>query len=285
MSTWYSLLQETAAALQKNGIENWQFEAEILLAEIGSLSRSELYFRRDTPVDAAVTEAVRQAAKRRAAHEPLQYITGTAPFRDLDLAVTPSVLIPRPETELLVDEIFKHLPQKGNFADIGTGSGAIALAVASERPDAAVTAVDASPEALEIARRNCGQLALTKPVEFLCGDLTAPLAGRFFDVIAANLPYVSEDEYALCAPEVREHEPVMALVAADDGLALILRLIKEAKDVLVPSGWLLLEMGCTQGKKIAEAMRKNGYCEVAVLQDLTGRDRFTVGRTPGSGRG
>lgn len=285
MSTWSELLQEAACSLQKCGVENYRTEAEILLSELGGFRRSELFFRRDVHVAAPLAEEIRRAVERRAKHEPLQYITGSASFRDIDLQVSSAVLIPRPETELLVDTVLKYLPLKGRFADIGTGSGAIALSVAYERADVTVVAVDASREALDIAVKNRERLGLWGRVEFRHGDLIQPLKakGEYYHVIAANLPYVSEAEYALCAPEVREHEPVMALVAADNGLELILRLVHNAGSVLVPDGWLMLEIGSTQGAEVAAAMNNAGFKDVSVRQDLTNRTRFVIGRYPGGG--
>lgn len=282
MSTWREFLQEAQARMASCGIESPQIESEILASEIGKVRRSELFFLYNEEITAATEKNMREALERRLKREPLQYITGTAPFRNVELSVNPAVLIPRPETELLVSEALKYLPRNGRLADIGTGSGAIALSIAYERRDVQVVAVDVSSMALETAKRNQERLSLWGRVEFRLGDLTVPLqkGGEKYDVITANLPYVSEQEYACCQPEVKDFEPKLALVAENNGLALILRLIHEATDVLRSGGALLLETGAEQTPAVAGAMNDAGYKNIAVKKDLTGRSRFVIGQKP-----
>ncbi len=215
---------------------------------------------------------------RRLAGEPLAYIFQHAYFMNLTLEVSPATLIPRPETELLAEWCIEHLPRGGAILDLGTGSGAIALSVAHARPDAVVSAVDLSMKALEIARRNAECHNLGNNVEFFHGDLFAPLAGRQFDLVAANLPYVSFAEYAVLPRSVREFEPESALTADDDGLALIFRAASSAPDFLRPGGWTIWEMGETQGERLKAHLLENGWNEVEIRRDLCGRDRFVIAR-------
>ena len=284
MSTWGEIYREAAAALREAGIENPDMESEILLSELGKFRRSELFFRKNVEVSPETLAVIRDGIARRVRREPLQYVTGTAPFREVELQVSPGVLIPRPETELLVGEVLKKLPRGGALADIGTGSGAIALSAAYERKDITVTAVDASAAALEIAAANRRRLGLWGRVELQQGDLTAPLRGRgeFYDVAAANLPYISEGDFAACPAEVRDYEPKEALVAPENGLALIFRLIHEAVTILKPSGWLILEIGCDQGGAVTRALGDADYRNIAVKRDLTGRIRFAMGQKAAS---
>ena len=227
---------------------------------------------------AAATRAIR-LAERRAGGEPLQYVTGTTGWRRLVLAVGPGVFIPRPETELVAERAMSRLPEGGTIVDVGTGSGAIALSVADERPDATVLATDVSPEALRWARRNASALRLE--VTLLGGDLfeglPQPLRGRV-DVIVSNPPYVAEEEREGLAPEVVGHEPHEALFAPGGGLGVLERLALEARAWLRRGGWIVLETGEGQGRRVSWLLRRAGYSEVSVLRDLTGRDRIVEGR-------
>lgn len=284
LSTWQELYCEAAAALREAGVENPGMESEILISELGKFRRSELFFRKNAEVAPETAALIREGIARRSGHEPLQYVTGTAPFREVELQVSPGVLIPRPETELLVGEVLRKLPRGGSLADIGTGSGAIALSAAYEREDITVVAVDSSAAALEIAAANRRRLNLWGRVELRQGDLTAPLQsrGEYYDVAAANLPYISESDFASCPAEVRDHEPREALVAPENGLALIFRLIHEAMTILKPSGWLILEIGCTQGGAVTRALGDAAYRNIEVKRDLTGRVRFAMGQKAAS---
>jgi release factor glutamine methyltransferase len=221
-----------------------------------------------------------QLAQRRAAGEPLQYLTGVAGFRSLELAVGPGVLIPRPETEIVAGRAFALLPDGGTIVDIGTGSGAIALSAASERPDARVIATELSEEALAWAKKNKASLGLD--VELLHGDLFDPLPealGGKVDVVVSNPPYVAERERGRLPRDVGEHEPQLALFARD-GLEVIRRLIIEAPSWLCPDGWLVLEIGETQAADVAALLRKSRYRDAFIEQDLTGRERIAAARRP-----
>ncbi|MCI5779520.1 MAG: peptide chain release factor N(5)-glutamine methyltransferase [Lentisphaeria bacterium] len=252
------LVDEITAMLRAGKIANCRREAGWIVAECP---------------DAA---SALDAARRRAAGEPLQYVLGTAPFRDLMLDVDSRVLIPRPETEGMVDWILPRVPSGGTVLDLGTGSGAIALAVAQERPDVRVTAVDRSREALDAARHNAAKCGLADRVEFLRSDLFSSLTNRRFDLIAANLPYVTEAEYLQLAPEVRDYEPRSALVAPDCGLALILRAVEGLSAHLGDSGAAIFELSPPQAPRAAAALTAAGF-RAGIVRDLCGRDRFATG--------
>jgi len=255
-------------------------EAELLLAHALGQPRSWLYAHGTDPVDAVVAAAYEDLVVRRLAGEPIAYLTGRRGFWRLDLAVTPDTLIPRPETELLVELALALLPPDRplRIADLGTGSGAIALALALERPQAVVIATDASDAALVVARANAAELGLGN-VEFRHGDWLAPLTGERFDLIASNPPYIAEDDPHLQAGDLR-HEPVAALASGPDGFDAIRTIVRDAPAHLVPGGWLLLEHGWEQGADVSTLLRDVGFVEVATKRDLEARERATLGRTP-----
>jgi release factor glutamine methyltransferase len=217
---------------------------------------------------------------RRQAGEPLQYITGEAEFFGLPFSVAPGVLIPRPETEHLIEEVIRLAGTftEPSIADIGTGSGAIAVALAHSLSNARITAVDFSALALAIARQNAVLNHVENRIEFVEGDLLAPLAGKSFHVIASNPPYVPLTDRDSLSVEVREHEPHAALFAGDDGLAIYRRLIPEARASLVPGGWLVMEIGYGQQPAIEQLMLANKYNEVHFVADYQGIPRVAVGK-------
>lgn len=218
-------------------------------------------------------------AARRVAGEPLQYIIGTAPFRSLEVRVGPGVLIPRPETELVAERAMELLPRDGVVVDIGTGSGAIALAVALERPDARVFGTDISSTALDWARLNAAELGAD--VELFEGDLFEPLPailrGRV-DVAVSNPPYVSVDDAKALPTDVVEHEPAAALFAGSGGMDVIDALVRDANAWLRRGGHVVLEIGETQGADVRALLAARGYADVDVAPDLTGRDRIASAR-------
>jgi len=262
-------LAETLLSCGWEENEAWS-EAEIIAAELCGLAGSRL------PAAILSEEQRRRASailERRKKHEPLQYILGHAPFMDLDLEVTPAVLIPRCETEILCEKLISALPRGGTLLDVGTGSGAIALSVAFARPDVQVLAVDISEAALEVAERNAKKYALAN-VMFRLSDLGGALKEEeLFDRIAANLPYVSGAEYAWCAPEITQFEPKLALVAEENGLALEKRAARELKAHLKPGGELIFEFSPEQREEFTADLQTL-YSTVRVEQDYCGRDRF-----------
>jgi release factor glutamine methyltransferase len=262
---------EPAAATERlaaAGAESPRLDAELLLAEALGVTRTSLYLTPPPPLDAGARERFEALVARRIAREPVAYILGRKPFRRISLAVDPRVLIPRPETELLV-EVGLELPPGARVADVGTGSGAIALALADERPDLSITGIDASADALVLARDNARRLGLE--VEFVEGDL---LVGGPYDAVVGNLPYVRDGEEL--APEIARYEPAEALYGGADGLDVIRRLVGMASPGVVPL--LALEVGEGQAEAVASMLRDAGFGEVERRRDLAGIERVVVGR-------
>lgn len=213
--------------------------------------------------------------ERRLVGEPIQYITGEAEFYGLPFHVSRDVLIPRPETELLVEKALSLAPlfRTPRILDVGTGSGAIAIALAHEWPDATVTAIDLSASALEVARRNAEHIGFADRIRFLQGDLLAPVAGEQFDLIVSNPPYVSERDCATLDVEVRNYEPAQALFAGEDGLAIYRHLIPEAFKALTTGGVLLLEIGYGQQEAIQVLLETESFARIQFFSDLQGIPR------------
>jgi release factor glutamine methyltransferase len=226
--------------------------------------------------DEAAPESARDGLARLAAGEPLAHLTGWQPFHGLLLQVTPDTLIPRPDTETLVDWGLERLADGQRAADLGTGSGAIALSLKAGHPGAHVIATDRSAAALAVARRNGERLGLE--VAWRQGDWFQPLAGERFELILSNPPYIRGDDPHLGA---LQHEPLGALTPGGDGLADLQHLVSMAPNHLVPGGWLLLEHGWDQAEAVAAALRQRGFSEVGTRRDLGGRPRTTGGRWPG----
>jgi release factor glutamine methyltransferase len=220
--------------------------------------------------------------RRRLAGEPLQYVLGTAAFRRLELKVGPGVFIPRPETEVVAERAMARLPTGGTLVDLCTGSGAIALSVADERPDALVVATELSTAAAQWATANRDSSGL--PVEVRPGDLfaalPADLAGRV-DVVVSNPPYVDPSERSVLPRDVVDHEPEEALFAPGAGTSVIERIVRDAPAWLRAGGWLVLEIGETQGDAVRAALSSRGFDDASIAPDLTGRDRIAEGRWPG----
>lgn len=255
-------------------------DAELLLAHVLAKPRGWLFAHADDALPVEVAERYEALVDRRAAGEPVAYLTGRRGFWTFDLAVTPDTLIPRPETETLVEAALARLPhgRPPHVADLGTGSGAIALAIAGERPDARVVATDRSEAALAVARGNAAALELDD-VEFRAGDWFAAVAGRRFDLVAANPPYIAADDAHLQRGDLR-FEPVDALTPGDDGLDAIRAIVAGAPCHLHAGGWLLLEHGHDQGAAVRALLEAAGFVDVETLTDLEGRDRVGMGRRP-----
>ena len=267
------------AAAQLGGAEA-RHEAELLLLHVLQRPRSWLFAHATDPIDLADSDSLRALLARRVAGEPLAYITGQWGFWTLQLEVSPATLIPRPETELLVEQALARLPadRESKVADLGTGSGAIALALASERPLAQVLATDFSAEALAVATRNAARNTVAN-VAFAQGSWYAPLQGRRFDLIASNPPYIASDDPHLARGDLR-FEPATALASGQDGLDDIRLIADGAITHLLPAGWLLLEHGWDQGAAIRALLQQAGLNEVETVKDLEQRDRVTLGRRP-----
>jgi release factor glutamine methyltransferase len=256
----------------------------VLLRHALGLDRTQLYQRLRDELPPQADSAYSALLERRLRREPTAYITGRKEFYGLEFDVTPVAAVPRPETELLVEETLSIAHRRGHDApltlvDVGTGCGAIALALAAALPHAQVIATDSSIETLDLARRNAQRLGLTSRVRFLSGDLLSPLEERV-DLIVANLPYCRTDDWDSLAPEVRCHEPRQALDGGPDGLRLIERLVRQAPAYRQPEGAVLLEIGYDQGETV-RLLAQEAFPQAAleVKQDLAGLDRVVIIQT------
>lgn len=265
-----------AAALRLGGDEA-RLEAEVLLLHVLGKPRAWLYAHADDELAPAPREAFDALVARRAAGEPVAYLTGSREFWSLDLRVTPATLIPRADTERLVELALGRLPRDRvvDVADLGTGSGAIALAIAKERPQARVVATDASAAALAVAAANAARNTISN-VEFAGGSWLAAVPGRQFDLIASNPPYIADDDAHLGRGDLR-FEPRSALAAGVDGLDDIRCIVQTAPARLHTHGWLLLEHGHEQGAAVRALLLEAGFSDVATWQDLAGLDRVSGG--------
>jgi release factor glutamine methyltransferase len=275
-------LDGAAQQLAAHGIANGRGEAELLLGRLLDAPRAELYLRGAEPFDTGSARTLGLWLLRRQGGEPIQYITGEAAYRDLVLAVGPGCFIPRPETELLVDEALEFLREvaRPRVLEVCTGSGAIGLALAQERPDATLVLTELSPRALAYAAQNRARLgtALAARVRLVRADLADPIRGPF-DALLANPPYVAERERELLPRDVLDHEPGLALFAAEDGLAAIRRLVDDAPRLVRPGGLVALELGEGQGDTVRERFRAHGaYDDVRIRLDLAGRARMALAR-------
>ena len=254
-------------------------EAALLLRHVLGVSDGWLVAHSDDAVEAAHVAAFHDLIERRVRGEPIAYLSGARGFHAIELRVTPGVLIPRAETEVLVDLALQCIPVDAdcNVADLGTGSGAVALAIAKARPRARVFATDISEMALEVARGNATRLRIGN-VEFRQGDWCASLADEQFDVIVSNPPYIAEGDPHLHEGDLR-FEPAAALASGADGLDAIRVIVRDAREHLRNGGWLLLEHGFEQGGDVRDLLLDHGYAEVFTRHDLEGRERVSGGRT------
>ena len=269
----------TVADLRKQGRSVLaDVDADALLLHVLGKPHSWLFAHADDPVDAEAATRYAALLQRRREGEPVAYLTGSRGFWTLELAVTSATLIPRSETELLVEHALARIPEDAavRVADLGTGSGAIALAIASERPRAHVIATDASADALVVARGNAQRNAIGN-VEFRHGDWLAPLLGERMDVIVSNPPYIADGDPHLAQGDLR-FEPALALSCGVDGLDAIRRIVIAAPACLRPGGWLMLEHGFDQGPAVRTLLRDAGFHGVKTVRDLESRDRLGLGR-------
>lgn len=259
------------------GSDSARLDAELLLCHVLDTSRAWLFAHGDDEVDAEGQDRFGGLLERRVAGEPVAYLVGYREFWSLPFEVTPGVLIPRPETELLVEAALERLPagEPARVADLGTGSGAVAVAIAHERPLCEVHATEFDEAALAVAQRN-GKRLVAGRVAFHRGSWLEPLVERFH-VIVSNPPYVAANDPHLSEGDCR-YEPAAALTPGGDGLAAIREITLAAVDYLEPGGWLLLEHGYDQGEAVRALLAENGYRAIETLQDLAGLDRVTLGR-------
>jgi release factor glutamine methyltransferase len=262
-------------------------DAEVLLLlalqrKLPDVNRAWLIAHQDDTVAPEAVSGLRAMLDRRIAGEPMQYISGETEFRGLPFLVNRHVLIPRPETEHLVEKVVALAAEfrRPRILDVGTGSGAIAISIRHACPDAIVTATEISEPALDLARRNAERLGFTKRVRFLQGDLLAPVAGERFDIIVSNPPYVPERDRASLSVEVRDYEPAQALFAGEDGLAIYRRLIPAAFGALAPGGFLAMEIGFGQEFAIAALLAASRFTQIEFTTDLQGIPRVASAQRP-----
>ena len=277
-----SALRQAERRLREAGIEAAAIDAEVILRHVLGWDRAAVIARGADDLPAAAQERFLALVEQRAARRPLQHLTGTQAFWRHEFLVTPDVLIPRPETEVLVEAALELIRgrQAPVVVDVGTGSGCIALSIAAERPDAVVHAVDVSPAALAVARENARRLGLGGRVEMHEGDLLQPVArlGGRVDLVLSNPPYVDPGQIPSLSPEVRDHEPRGALLAPGPPHGIYPRLAAEACRVLRPGGSLAVEVGAGMAESVAQTFRRAGLAGVESRPDLAGIPRVVSGR-------
>ncbi len=288
--TVLEVIQRSADYLARKGVDSARLQAELLLAHVLQKPRLKLYLEFERVLTESELAALRELVRRRGAREPLQYLVGSVNFCGLELAVNPAVLIPRPETELLAERAWTFLAGRAGSSavpatalDFGTGSGCLAIALAVHCPAARIWAVDLSPAALEVARANAAHHGVEVRIHFLPSDgFTALPAGERFDLIVANPPYIPTAELARLQPEVRDHEPRVALDGGPDGLAVIRRLVTGAAPWLKPGGRLMLELGDGQAETVTALLAAAGWGAVTVENDWTNRPRLLIAERAGA---
>jgi len=286
MDKWtiQKLLNWTTEFLTNKGVEAPRLSAELLISHVVGLKRIELYTQFDKQVPQQQLDLLHDLVKRASLHEPVAYLTGKTEFYSLEFDITTDCLIPRPETELLVQRAIEFLRTRSGvqyICDLCTGSGCIAVAIAKNFPNARVTATDISAAVLEVAARNIEKHQLKERVRLLCGDLFEPVIQQLdvsqFDLIVCNPPYVSTAEYEKLEKNVKDYEPEFALLAGEDGLDVYRRIIEKADEFLKPGAALMLEIGYAQGSAIKELLEQTGaFTEIKIEKDYHNNDRITI---------
>ena len=277
------LLERGASELERVGVSDSRFQAELLLRHAFGCSRESLLTRLNDPVPAEVSGHFFQLIERRRGRVPVQYVLGSQEFYGLTFRVTPAVLIPRPETEGVVEQALESIRSfegGARIADVGCGSGCIAIALAHELPDASLVAIDISPAALAIARENAINNGVAGRVKFIEGDLLRDVEASSMNLIVSNPPYVPNDELATLEPEVADHEPRSALAGGPDGLDVMRRLLPQARDALVSGGTFCVEIGHGQAEGVEALVRESGLEHARTAPDLAGIPRVVVARKP-----
>jgi release factor glutamine methyltransferase len=292
--TVLELLNWMTDHLKDHRVENPRLQAELLLAHFLGLNREGLYIHLRDKIPDKGRDRLEELVRRRISGEPLQYILGKQAFWSGDFRVDPRVLIPRPETEILVEQaisILSTMPsgRSPSVLEIGTGSGAVAISVAREVKDLLLVATDISRDALLLARENAREMGVLRKITFVNGDLFGPFHSREegpFDLILSNPPYISSPEIEMLPREIREHEPAVALNGGEDGLDFYREILRQVPSYLRMGGWLLLELGQGQGKRIAELIHeKEEFSEPELLKDLSGIERVVKLRKKRESRG
>jgi release factor glutamine methyltransferase len=273
-------IERAATILREAGVDAARLDAELLLRHVTGWDAAALIVRGGDELGETEHQRLDALVAARASRRPIQHLTGVAHFWRHELLVTPDVLIPRPETEHLVEAALEWMRPRERpvVVDVGTGSGCIALSLAAERPDAVVHAVDLSPAALAVARENASRLGLRDRVRFHEGDLLAPLAGLAVDLVVSNPPYVGADEVGSLAPEVRDHDPRMALVPPGGRYSIYRRLAAEARDALRPGGALMVEVGQGMDAEVSSIFEAAGLTVERVIPDLQAIPRVVLAR-------
>ncbi len=261
--------------LKKANIEEYETDAWLLLESAAECTRNDLYLRGGEVLTEEQEMLYKEYLEKRSGRIPVQHILGVQCFCGLDFMVTPDVLCPRLDTEVLIEEALKHIRPGSSILDMCTGSGCIILSLLHFTKNCIGTAADLSEKALAVAKQNAKQLE--KECTFIHSDLFENIEGRF-DVIVSNPPYIATKEIEALSPEVRIHEPMMALDGMEDGLFFYRKIVSESVDYLNPGGWLMFEIGYDQGEAVSEMMKSAGYCEVRVIKDLAGLDRVVIGK-------
>lgn len=277
--TWtvLRLLQWTEGYLRERGIEEARLDAQLLLSDVLKIDRVGLYLNFDRPLDGPELAAFREMVKRRARREPVQYILGKTEFWSLPFRVTPAVLIPRGDTEILVEESLQRAPGANSVLDVGTGSGAIVITLARELPEARCAAIDLSSEALAVAAENARENGVAERIAFDRRDL-ADLPEGPWELIVSNPPYIPEGDLATLMPEVRDFEPRTALDGGPDGLAPYRHLARQSRERLASGGWLLVEVGIGQAEEVQNLFSQHGLTGVFSRPDYAGIPRVVGGR-------
>lgn len=279
MNSLLELLKKSTDFLAKKGIDNARLQSELIFAGTLRCRRLDLYLQFERPLTQEQIDTLRERILRRARHEPVQYIVGDTDFRTLTLKCDSRALIPRPETEELVGFVLEKLNAmcpagtSARVLDLGTGTGAIALSLAKERPGTEIVAVDKSVAALSLAQENAEKLSVPASVKFLQSDWFENIAGTF-DAIISNPPYLTQSEWECAQPEVRDHEPLSALVAANAGLSDLEKILRGARNHLAPGGFIALETGIAQHPALEILAREYGFEKTESRTDLSGRPRF-----------
>ncbi len=279
VETWtlLRLLRWTTNFFDEKGIDNPRLDAELLLAHCLELDRVGLYLNYDRPLSADELNVIRPLVKRRGQREPLQYLLGSTEFWSLKFKVTPDVLIPRGDTEILVEEALSHAAETGSLLDVGTGSGAIVISLATELSEWQMTGLDISLQALHVARENIESHQLEQQIELVEGNL-AELPQQQYDLIVSNPPYIARSEWDELMPEVRCFEPELALLAEENGLICYQQLAGQALQRLNSGGWLLVEIGCHQATVVKELFSAAGLTNLFVRDDYSGQPRVVGGQ-------
>ena len=276
------ILQWTTVFLEQKDIESARLEAELLLACARNCPRIRLYTDFEEPLTDPERSRMRDYVKRRAACEPLAYITGQREFYGREFSVGTGVLIPRPETETLVDVCLEQIPQDqpARICEAGFGSGCISVTLARQRPRLQISASDLSEQAMEFAQANISEHDVEDQIQLYLGDGCQPLlsTGQQFDGLVSNPPYIREDELPALAPEVAQHEPRMALVSGQDGLDMVRQLAKSAPDLLKPGGWIALEVDPAQCPAVDRILAQHGFVDITIHKDLSTHDRVVSAR-------